>query len=110
MKYEEYCADYRRAPSEEGEKIFNEARKTVAIELASMFGISPGNGEVDRFLSSLEKAADCEVNNAELDCTERTCRFGIGDHFCSAHKAQDCTLNSNRNWRPKKPEAENAST
>ena len=61
MKYEEYCADYRREPSDEGRKTFNEARQTVAIEIAALFGISPGNGEVNNFLSALEKAADCEV-------------------------------------------------
>lgn len=64
MKYEDYCADYRRVPSDEGRKMFNEVRQTVAIEIAAMFGILPGNGEVKQFLTALEKAADCEVKNA----------------------------------------------
>ena len=64
MKYEDYCTDYYRVPSEEGRKMFNEARETVAIELARMFGIAPGNGEICRFLSCLEKNTDCEVKNA----------------------------------------------
>lgn len=38
---------------------------------------------------------ECEAKNCA------TCADGLGDHICRAHKAYDCTLHENRNWRAK---------
>lgn len=57
MTYEEYCEDYRRVPSDEGRKIYNEIRQTVASEIAMLFGFATGTEEEKRFLNAVEKAA-----------------------------------------------------
>ena len=57
MTYEDYCEEYRRVPSDDGRKIYNEIRQTVAGEIAMLFGFATGPEEEKRFLNAVEKAA-----------------------------------------------------
>ena len=60
MTYEEYCEEFRRVQSDEGRKIYNEIRQTVAGEIANLFGIATNQEEEKRFLNAIEKMARSE--------------------------------------------------
>ena len=57
MSFTEFCKATRRAPSEGAEALYNEARESVAAELAACFGLSIGKNEARRFLTALECGA-----------------------------------------------------
>ena len=54
MSYEEYCEFAGLTPNQEEKQIFDAGRRSVADEIAAMFGIAVSDNEEERFLSRIE--------------------------------------------------------
>ena len=65
MSYEDFCKENKLAPTNTGRQTFDSARRTVAVEMAFLFGVCVSNNEADRFLSALETAAESVSGNVE---------------------------------------------
>lgn len=55
MTFDDFCDTYDFEKTETAREIFDKARLSVANEILSLFGISGGTNELNRFLDSMEE-------------------------------------------------------